>query len=321
MSDTFPTFLSFLGIAKEATPGTAVAATNFIPVTSLKPVDDQKYIEDKGIRGSFVDVYGEIPGKYNTAYDYDGDMFADTVGFPLAGLLGDVAVTGTAAPFQTEIALKNSGTGQPPTYTLSDYDAIDTRQFPGYVFSDLDFKFSADNLATISVKGLGLPALNNATKPVSSYSALPPIAGWTGAISIGGAVNDSVMECDVTIKRALTVINTVDNQKGPRNIFGGAVSVDGKLTIVAEDDSALLAYLNNTQPSLTVDYSAGPDTQVMLEMDKCAYTATTIDRGKDFVQMMVTFTALANSANAGPSGGLSPIKATLKNPVAAGTYA
>jgi hypothetical protein len=47
---------SYLGIAKEATKGTAVAATDFIPVAqdSVKPVDIIDPLYDQGLRGSNV---------------------------------------------------------------------------------------------------------------------------------------------------------------------------------------------------------------------------------------------------------------------------
>lgn len=323
MTTPFPTYLSFLGIAKETTLGTAAAATSFIPVHSLKPVDNQKYLTDKGWRGVYADEFGEIAGTYHTTFDFDGDVFPDTIGFPLAGLLGDVAVTGTAAPYTTTMGLLNSGSGQPPTYTLTDYDSIDARQFPGFTFEDIALKFNADGLLTYSAKGIALPAINNLAKPTSSFSALPPIAGWTGVVSIGGTVVNTLLDGEVSIKRKLTVIDAVDNSNGPRNIFAGPVNVDGKMTIVTTDNSALNAYLTNSQPSLDVNYQQGTGTsavQIKLHMSKCAYTAATLERGKDYLTTQVTFKAIANTTDVGASGGLSPIKATLQNAIATGTY-
>lgn len=323
MTSPFPTYLSFLGIAKEATAGTPVSATSFIPVHSLKPVDNQKYLTDKGWRGSYTDEYGEIPGTYHTTYDFDGDVFPDTIGFPLAGLLGDVTVTGASAPYSTGFALLNSGSGQPPTYTLSDFDSLDTRQFPGFTFEDIALKFNADGLLTYSAKGIALPAINGVVKPTSSFSALPPVAGWTGVISIGGSVVNTLLDGEISLKRKLTVIDAVDNSNGPRNIFAGPLSVDGKMTIVTMDSSALTAYLTNSQPSLDVNYQAGAGAAAVglqLHMSKCAYTAATLERGKDYLTTQVTFKAIANTLDAGTSGGLSPIKATVKNAIAAGTY-
>jgi hypothetical protein len=53
---------SYIGIAKEATKGTAVAPTDFIPVAkdSLKPVDIVDPLYDTGLRGSNVVNYNYI---------------------------------------------------------------------------------------------------------------------------------------------------------------------------------------------------------------------------------------------------------------------
>lgn len=323
MTSPNPTFLSFIGLAKETTIGTPVAATSFIPVHTLKPMDNQKYLEDKGWRGSQTDVYNEVIGQYHTTYDYDGDVFPDTIGFPIAGLLGDVVVTGASAPFTTVCSLLNSGSGQPPTYTLSDFDSLATRQFPGFTYEDVAFKFNADNLLTYTTKGIALPAVNGVSKPTASFSALPPLAGWTGVCSIGGSVVNTVLEGDITIKRKLDIIDTVDNTLGPRNIWGGPLSVEGKLTLLTVDQSARTAFLTNTQPALDILYSGGAGAgafSLQFHMSKTAYTAETLERGKDYLTSSVTFKALANATDAGASGGLSPIKVTLQNAIATGTY-
>jgi hypothetical protein len=102
------------------------------------------------------------------------------------------------------------------------------------------------------------------------------------------------------------------------------VSASGKLTLVMEDDTQYLNYLNNSKPSLDINFSQGAGAaavQVKLHMTKAAYTAAEISRGKDYIELSVDFDALANTTDAGASGGYSPIKVTLQNAVAASTYA
>ena len=92
---------SYLGIAKEVTKGTPVAATDFIPVAkdSIKPVDVIDPLYDQGLRGSNVLNYNYIPGRTRSTFDFGGAVFADTIGYALAGLLGDVATAGASAPY------------------------------------------------------------------------------------------------------------------------------------------------------------------------------------------------------------------------------
>ena len=56
-------------------------------------------------------------------------------------------------------------------------------------------------------------------------------------------------------------------------------------------------------------------------MTKCAFTVAKIERGKDFIELNVTYKAIANTTDVGATSGYSPIKVTLKNAKASGTYA
>lgn len=318
-----PTFRSFLGIAKEVTFGTSVPATAFIPVKTLSPSDKLTLLDDQGMRGSMVDVYDKIAGPVYSEYGWDGDVFPDTIGWALAGVLGDLTTTGAAAPFTHAFSTLNSGTGQPPSYTLSDYYTISTRQFAGIKVSELGFKFSGDGLLSYSAKATGLASATT-TEPTPSYTAVPPLAGWTGAVSIGGSSAAFVVDGECTIKRPVTVINTSDGSQAPYALWSGPVSASGKLTLVMEDDTQYLNYLNNSKPSLDVNFSQGAGAaavQVKLHMTKAAFSGAEISRGKDYIELSVDYDALANTTDAGTSGGYSPIKATLQNAVASGTYA
>lgn len=318
-----PTFRSFLGIAKETAFGTAVPATAFIPVKTMSPKDNVMLLDDQGMRGSMVDTYDKIAGPVFAEYGFDGDVFPDTIGWALAGVLGDVVTTGASAPYTHAVSTLNTGTGQPPSYTVSDYYTIATRQFPGLKFSELGLKFSGDGLLNYSAKATSLASVPT-TAPTPSYTDVPPLAGWTGAVTIGGSAATFVVDGECTIKRDVTVIHTSDGTQAPYALWSGPVSASGKLTLVMEDDTQYLNYLNNSKPSLDINFSQGAGAsavQVKLHMTKASYSAAEISRGKDYIELSVDYDALANTTDAGASAGYSPIKATLQNTIATGTYA
>ena len=99
---------SYVGIAKETTRGTAVAPTDFIPVAkdSLAPVDVIDPLYDTGLRGSNVVNYNYIPGRKRSTFDFGGAVFADTIGYSLAGILGAVSTSGASAPYTHTISQK-----------------------------------------------------------------------------------------------------------------------------------------------------------------------------------------------------------------------
>ena len=320
---------SYLGIAKEATRGTAVAPTDFIPVMkdSLKPVDIVDPLYDTGLRGSNALNYNYIPGRTRSTVDFGGAVFADTVGYGIAGVLGSVATTGASAPFTHTISLFNSltsgGDVQPISYTLTDFYAVDVRSYPGCQFSDFSLKFNADGMLEYDAKSTGW-ASEVVSDPTPSFSTVLPTPVWRGTVSVGGSTVSTAMTGNIDMKRPATPIYGISATQDPYQVFLGPLEVTGKITFVMEDDSELLNFLNNTQPALVFNWAYGSgaaEVQIQATLTKGAYTTGVIERGEDFVQVSVDFNAQANTTDDGASGGFSPIKWVLKNAKPSGTYA
>lgn len=328
-----PRSRSYLGIAKETRPSpgsapTAVAATDFIPFTSISPADNITYLDDLGMRGSMVTEYDVIQGPIYSDFEFAGDVFPDTVGYMVAGVLGDVTTTGAGAPYTHAISTLNSqaSNGQPPTFTLSDYYSLgtaSTRRFAGAQFESIDFKFTADALLTYTAKAKAYQSAT-AANPTPSFSAVTPLPSWAGAVTLNSSATAILADGNCLIQRSVEPIFTVQNNQRPYQLFAGAVNANGSLTLVFESDTELGYYLNNTRPSLQINFTQGVGataTQVQLNMTKCAFTVAKIERGKEYIELSVTYKALANTTDAGASAGYSPIKVTLQNAKASGTYA
>lgn len=328
-----PRSRSYLGIAKETrpTPGsapTAVAATDFIPFTSITPMDNIKYLDDKGMRGSMVDQYDVIQGTIHSEFEFAGDVFPDSIGYVVAGVLGDVTTTGASAPYTHAISTLNSQAtnGQPPTFTLSDYYSLgtaSTRQFAGAQFASVDFKFTADALLTYTAKAFAFQSAT-AANPTPSFSTVTPLPAWTGAVTLNGSASTLLADGNCAISRPVTPIFTVAGVQRPYQLFAGPVSAAGSLTLVFESDTELAYYLNNTRPALDIDFAQGVGAaavEVKLHMSKCAFTVAKIERSKDYIELGVTYKAQANTSDAGASAGYSPVKVTLKNAKVSGTFA
>jgi hypothetical protein len=320
---------SYLGIAKEATRGTAVAPTDFIPVMkdALKPVDIVDPLYDTGLRGSNVLNYNYIPGRTRSTVDFGGAVFADTVGYAIAGVLGSVATTGASAPYTHTISLFNSLTSnvdvQPISYTLTDFYAVDVRSYPGCQFSDFSLKFNADGMLEYDAKSTGFQS-ELVADPTPTFSTVLPTPVWRGTVSIGGSAVSTAMTGNIDMTRPATPIYGISNTQDPYQVFLGPLEVTGKITFVMDNDSQLLNFLNNSQPALVFNwaYGAGASAvQIQATLTKGAYTTGVIERGEDFVQVTVDINAQSNTTDAGSSGGFSPIKWVLQNAKASGTYA
>ena len=320
---------SYLGIAKEATKGTAVAPTDFIPVMvdSLKPVDIIDPLYDTGLRGSMVTNYNYIPGRTRSTFDFGGHVFADTIGYPIAGIMGAVATSGASAPFTHTVSLLNaSATGadsQPISYTLTDFYAANVREYAGIQFHDFSLKFNADGMLEYDAKGTGW-ASAGASTPTPSFSTILPTPVWRGTVTIGGSAVSYTIEGNIDLKRNVTPIYGISNTQNPYQVFVGGLDVTGKLTFVMENNTELTRFLTNTQPILVLNWNYGSgasEVQLQATITKGAYVAAAIERGNDFVTVAVDINGQANTTDAGASGGFAPIKWQLKNAKASGTYA
>jgi hypothetical protein len=320
---------SYLGIAKEVTKGTIVAPTDFIPVAkdSLKPVDLVDPLFDTGLRGSNVVNYNYIPGRKHSTVDYGGAVFADTVGYAIAGLLGSVATTGSTAPFTHTISLKNSLTSgaddQPISYTLTDFYAADVRSYPGCQFSDFSLKFNADGMLEYDTKTTGFSS-SAVSDPTPTFSTVLPTPVWRGTVSIGGSAVSNAMNGNIDMKRNVTPVYGIASTQDPFQVFLGPIEVTGKITFMMENDDELTRFLSNTQPAVVLNWAYGSgatELQVQATITKGAYTAAVIERGDDFVTISIELNGQGNTTDAGSTGGFAPIKWVLKNAKASGTYA
>ena len=319
---------SYLGVALETTKGTAVAPTNFVPITlnSFKPVDVIAPLYDDGIRGSMTPNYNYLQGRHNSTVDFGGPVFADTVGFWLAGIMGDVVTSGSSAPYTHAISLKNAvgstADAQPRALTIADFYSANTRYYPGCQVTDFGMTFSADGLLEYTAKLAGFPS-STTSAPTPSYTTVLPTQVWTGNVTIGGTSIGYVKTANVDLSRKSEVIFTINGTQSPYQVFVSDFSSKGKITFIMQDDTELTRYLNNTQPTINFNFSTGTGataTQVMFNLTKGAYTTSAYDRGSDHVEIMVDFEGMGNTTDAGASAGYSPIKFTLQNAFTSGTY-
>lgn len=311
----FSKFSTFVGIGKETTLGTAVAPDLYLPVTDAKPEDLPSYVADTGMRGSAVEAYNEIRTQGNGTYEIDGPVYMDTIGIPLLAVLGSEDVTGTSAPYTHAFAGNNTSTMQPPTWTISDYNGNNTRQFPGAMCSQLEFTYSADALLSYKAMWSTFPSTTT-TSPTETFSTNKATAGYVGVLKFGGTQATNVESGTLTISRAVNVVKGITGTTDPATIFGGAVSVTGQFTAIydanAETDY-LAAMLAGDSTTFDLKFTNGSDSLEFVCTD-ALFTKAPISRGKDYIEITVDFTAVANTTDANTAGGgYSPIKATLTN--------
>jgi hypothetical protein len=320
---------SYVGIAKETTKGTAVPPTAYIPVAvgKLKPVDVIDPLYDDGLRGSMVaGKYNYIQGRTHSTFDFGGPVFPDTFGWALSGIMGSVATVGASAPYTHTVSLKNASAvgadAQPTAFTLTDFYAANVRAYAGCQIHGLDLSFSADGMLEYDAKATGF-ASATASTPTPSFTSVLPTPVWQATVTIAGTAVSYAVEGSLKLSRSVTPVWGIANTQNPYAVFLGGLETMGSFKFVMEADTELTRFLTNTQPSITLDWSNGSGataTQIACTLTKGAYTTAVIDRSKDFVEVNVDVAGIANTTDAGSTGGYAPIKWTLKNAVAASVY-
>jgi hypothetical protein len=300
------------------TPGIAKTPTIYIPVHTVTPKDTVTQLTDKGWRGSMVDAYDVQAGMIVGSVDFDGDVYLDSIGYLLAGMFGDVVETGSSAPYTHTFAVLNSGQGQPVSQTLTDNYNAGIRAYAYAMYSELDFKFSPDALLTYSAKTTTFGS-QVGTTPTPAFSSLEPLVGWSGAVQIGGSAYLEMTDAEINVKRTATAIKPITNSQQPSSIFVGPMNVEGKGTLIMEDDTYLNQYLTGAKTSLDFKFTQGTGS-IEFHMSKTNISAADIQRGKDYIELPISFKAFGNNTDVGASAGYGPLVVTLMNSVTSGLY-
>lgn len=299
----------------------SVAPTDYIAVTKFDPADDQMLLEDKGWRGSMVEVYDLVAGVRHATLDIGGDVFCDTLGYFLGGLMGDVVFAG-GTPNTHTFSTKNSTDGQPVSYQVTDFYGANTRQWGGVQFTEFGLKATGDGLLTYDAKASAY-ASGPVSTPTPSFSTTRATPGYAGTVTVNSLAVDKLLTFDVTIKRSVDVLHNIDGAPDPYRIFDGAVDVDAKAALVMEDDTFLNYYLANTQPPFVVAWNIGTGASQLgltVQMTKAGHKQGKVNRSKGYVAFDVDLQGIGNTTDAGASGGFSPIKLVLRNSKGTGTF-
>ena len=229
-------------------------------------------------------------------------------------------------PYVHKFAILNSGSGQPPLLTATDYTGITAvtgaRSYSDMCCSQLDITGNTEQLLEMKVSGnswLSVPA-TGAGKPVNLPSPAVPIPAWQTTIFVGGSQLTQAGEYGFSVKRALQVYWTAQGTQSPFIIARGTLDATATLNYtVATDESGLLEMLQNTQPPLQVNITNGLSGTNLIALQitssVAGYTMAKVNRSAVLVGYDDEIQCVANATDVGGSGGLGPITVQLTNNV------
>lgn len=318
----FPAELSFAGIAKETSNGTAVAPSFYFPYTKLDGTDDNGLLIDDAMYGSMTSENGAVTGKKQASIDLSSYFLPDFAGYLLHNILGGYAVgTAVSGVYPHTFTLLNSGDGQPPAHTITDRQGITAtvgaRAYAYACLSEVTFSGNATGLVTMEGKFTSFGSAPAGAAPTNTTTAETVIPGWRSTVTVAGSAA-AVREWSYTLTRALTPEQLADGTQNPYSIARGALTVAGKLTFGARNEQPLLDFLSGAQQAVVVTIDNGGTAanvrKLAATMTKAVYDSASMTRETPIGYEM-SFKALANTTDVGSSGGRGPISCLLNNVV------
>ena len=115
---------------------------------------------------------------------------------------------------------------------------------------------------------------------------------------------------DVTLKRATEAIFSSDGLQSPREVFPGAMEIDGQYKAIYDSAVDMGLYLNYTQTptihTLTQPLATG-GAVIAITMSQSGYTTGEVDLGSAYVQATYALSGINNTTDTGIT------QVTLKN--------
>lgn len=180
-----------------------------------------------------------------------------------------------------------------PSYSLTMFNKVETRGFPGCIESDLAIKIDPKGAVSADAKWTGFPSATQ-TNGTPGYTGVQPFLGWQWAMTIGGVASTRGLTGDWTIKRAVEAIHASDGTQGPREIWPNAIEVDYKLKAIFE---------NNTDFTQFQGYTAAPIVNTLTQPLAFGGSQLTItSSGQKFIKFVPDFSGAHLAADIDASG-------------------
>ncbi len=269
---------SHVGIAKETTFGTAVAANDYLQIVSESVSHNIEEIVREANRG-IVDEPASLEGLNTIAGDIVVEVQPQTIGYLLRSALGAPVTTEAAAPYthtftpvQTDFAAKCAL----PPYTLEVHrDLEQAFQFAGCVVNNLQFTWGVDQKilrCTASILGKSVTLISK-TSP--EFEAANPFT-WEQATYKSGsplAAIDTLTAIQITVNNNLEAVATLNNTKEISRIRrNGFRTVEVQFTFEVEDLTEYNRFKAQSENAFAFEF-VSDDNKIKFDLPKVRYTS------------------------------------------------
>ena len=217
-----------------------------------------------------------------------------------------------------------STSSQPPTYTYEDFSGVPAvtgaRVYSYSCFSEVSITGEAQALVEWDGKITALASQIAASTPTTSLSSVVPQPSWVSTVAINGAGTQNNASWKLTLTRKLepkfTNQGTQDPYAIPRSYLEAMIAFDWD---PAPDETEFIYYTQNSQPSAQIvasnNLSGTAAVSLTINANQLGFTDAALEDGKEVFGFSESAKCIANTTNAGPSGGYSPLSISLVNQV------
>ena len=202
----------------------------------------------------------------------------------------------------------NASVAQVPSLSIFDNYVEAQRDLSNSVVEEFSLKWKADGEALYDVK-LASNLTNTDSTRVASYTQVAPFVGWNAATLIANTLTVEVEEVELVWKRKLAIVFGSNNQQNPIAIISTVMDLTGKITVFMDNETQYNHFRNADNPSLKFalagpcpgTFGAAVASGLYVQASNCQFVKAPIERGKDYVQTLIDFSADYNATDAGPS--------------------
>lgn len=295
--------LGNVGVAKEATSGTIVTPTFWIPFNSIS-FDDKVTTarEDEGLGRIEDSDSNYVVNKYGEG-DLEFDLNDYQLGAILTSLLG-AAPTSTGGPtYAHAYALTNTNTHK--TLSLAYQDPDQTKIFPFTMIDGLEI--------TVEPDGIAKAKASFKSRVSRDWSTLTPVYTTLGnkflhqhlTFKTGAAIANLAAASAISLKKLtlkITANADFDNVMGtvePEAILNHQYTVEGEITLNKTDDTYRQLMLAGTYKAIEISFNRASNSSLQIQMPRVDFTEWEQDRSlDDIVGQTIQFKGNYDSANA-----------------------
>lgn len=291
-----------LGLAIEATRGTAVNPTHWVPFATMSFKDTVEEAREEQAFGKIADSDSKFVVMKMGEGEIEAQLYDKALGVILTGLIGAAPSTSGSDPYTHSFTVANNNQNKSVSIYWSDPDRNDMYKL-GMVDS-LGLSVETSGIVNYTI-GFKSKTADEWTSQTSNFTSLGSkflhqhlsvkfaanLAGLSGATAI------SVKSLELNIAKN-TMFDSVMGTVEPEDILNQQLSVEGTLNLNLEDDTYRDYMLNGTYRAMEVKLSIDSEHSLTLQFPRVDFSSWEPDYSlNEIAKQDITFKANYDAAN------------------------